>query len=178
MNIKFFTVFYYTCTLNVALISLAKFASQTWHFSVRCVCRNVLKVTECDPQHHSSSPILDGLWGLLSKICNARLPQIEFWNIPPTTTFQAIHVKNVVCIIYTFYVCLCLKYIKYLKVHAVQDISMFLLSTNSVLDFYCWVQETGTVVCDVCVLFCNFFILKYKVWIAWVILLVCERVLW
>lgn len=64
MIIKLFTVFYYTYTFNVAFINLAKLVSQTQHFGVRCACRNVLKVTECDPQHHSSSPVLDGPKGL------------------------------------------------------------------------------------------------------------------
>jgi hypothetical protein len=51
---------------------------------------------------------------------------------PPTTTttttiFEAMHVRNVVCIVYMFCVCLCLKYIKYLKINAVQDISLRLI---------------------------------------------------
>jgi len=47
------------------------------------------------------------------------------------------HVRNIVCVVYVFCVCLCLKYLKYLKINTVRDISMLLLPNSSVLNFYC-----------------------------------------
>jgi hypothetical protein len=79
MNIKLFTVFYYTYTFNVAFVNLAKFCVSD--MTLWCeVCMQ--KCPECDPQHRSSSPVLDGSGGLLRKFVMQGYHKLNFGTSP------------------------------------------------------------------------------------------------